>query len=91
MSIEKSNDLILNRNRDLPACSIVPQPTTLPRALIVDVLGLIGLYISVVHVPYLVRSAVRNTFRLSFHPFGATARIWALAYLHETLRFTSVY
>jgi hypothetical protein len=23
--------------------------------------------------------------------FGATARIWALAYLHETLRFTSVF
>jgi hypothetical protein len=31
-SIEKSNDLIGNRTRDLPACSIVPQPTTLPRA-----------------------------------------------------------
>jgi hypothetical protein len=27
---------------------------------------------------------------LSFS-FGATAPIWALAYLHETLRFTSVY
>jgi hypothetical protein len=32
MSIEKSNDLIGNRTRDIPACSIVPQPTTLPRA-----------------------------------------------------------
>jgi hypothetical protein len=31
-SIEKSNDLIGNRTRDLPACSIVPQLTTLPRA-----------------------------------------------------------
>jgi hypothetical protein len=30
--IEKSNDLIGNRTRDLPACSIVPQPNTLPRA-----------------------------------------------------------
>jgi hypothetical protein len=30
-SIEKSND-IGNRTRDLPACSIVPQPTMLPRA-----------------------------------------------------------
>jgi hypothetical protein len=29
--IEKSNDLIGNRTRDLPACSIVPQRTTLPR------------------------------------------------------------
>jgi hypothetical protein len=26
-----------------------------------------------------------------FSPFGATALIWALAYLHETFRFTSVY
>jgi hypothetical protein len=32
MPIEKSNDLIGNRTRDLPACSILPQPTTLPRA-----------------------------------------------------------
>jgi hypothetical protein len=31
-SIEKSNDLIGNRTSDLLACSIVPQPTTLPRA-----------------------------------------------------------
>jgi hypothetical protein len=31
-SIENSNDLIESRTRDLPTCSIVPQPTTLPRA-----------------------------------------------------------
>jgi hypothetical protein len=31
VAIEKSMDLIGNRNRDLTACSIVPQPTTLPR------------------------------------------------------------
>jgi hypothetical protein len=31
-SIEKSNVLIGNRTRDLPACSIVPQPITLPLA-----------------------------------------------------------
>jgi hypothetical protein len=31
-SIEKSNDFIWNPTSDLPACSIVPQPTTLPRA-----------------------------------------------------------
>jgi hypothetical protein len=30
-SIEKSNELIGNRTRDHPACSIVPQVTTLPR------------------------------------------------------------
>jgi hypothetical protein len=28
--MEKSNDLIGNRTRDLPACSIIPQQTTLP-------------------------------------------------------------
>jgi hypothetical protein len=28
---------------------------------------------------------------LIFFSFGATAPIWALAYLHETLRFTSVF
>jgi hypothetical protein len=27
-----SNDLIGTRSRDFPACSIVPKPTTLPRA-----------------------------------------------------------
>jgi hypothetical protein len=31
-SIEKSNDLIRDRTCDLPACNIVPQPTTLQRA-----------------------------------------------------------
>jgi hypothetical protein len=31
-SIEKSNDLIGNRNHDLSACRIVPQPSTLPCA-----------------------------------------------------------
>jgi hypothetical protein len=30
--LKKSNDLIGNRTRDLPACSIVPQPTMLLRA-----------------------------------------------------------
>jgi hypothetical protein len=29
-SIEKSNDLIGSRTLDLPACSVVPQPTALP-------------------------------------------------------------
>jgi hypothetical protein len=28
----KSSDLVGIRTRDLPVCSIVPQPTTLPRA-----------------------------------------------------------
>jgi hypothetical protein len=35
-SNEKSKDLIGNRTRDLPACSIVPQPTTLLRAPLCD-------------------------------------------------------
>ena len=31
--MKNSSDNIGNRTRDLPACSVVPQPTTLPRAL----------------------------------------------------------
>jgi hypothetical protein len=31
-SIENSNNLMGNRTRYLSACSVVPQPTTLPRA-----------------------------------------------------------
>jgi hypothetical protein len=31
--IEKSSDVTWNRNHDLPACSIVPQPTMVPLAL----------------------------------------------------------
>jgi hypothetical protein len=34
-SIEKSNDIIGDRTRDLLACSIAPQTTTLPRASII--------------------------------------------------------
>jgi hypothetical protein len=30
--MKNSNDTIGNRNRDLPTCSAVPQPTALPRA-----------------------------------------------------------
>ena len=32
MSIKSSNDTTGNRIRDLPACTIVPQPTAPPRA-----------------------------------------------------------
>jgi hypothetical protein len=32
MSVEKSNNFIGNRTRDLPAFSIVPQPSKLPDA-----------------------------------------------------------
>jgi hypothetical protein len=36
-SIEKSNDLIGNRTRDIPACSRVPQPTSLPRTPLIKI------------------------------------------------------
>jgi hypothetical protein len=42
-SIEKSND-IGNRPHDLPACSIVSQPTTLPRAALLLLLLLLLLF-----------------------------------------------
>jgi hypothetical protein len=35
-SIEKSNNLIGNRNRDLQSRDIVPQPTMLPRAPVIE-------------------------------------------------------
>jgi hypothetical protein len=39
-SIEKTNDLIRNRTCDLPACSTVPQPITLPCSpIILTILG----------------------------------------------------
>jgi hypothetical protein len=40
-STETPNDLIGNGARDLPACSIVSQPTTLPRAPTVQEIGMI--------------------------------------------------
>jgi hypothetical protein len=36
-------------------------------------------------------SSVRQDKFWDFFFFGATVPIWALAYLHETLRFTSVF
>jgi hypothetical protein len=30
MSLRNSSDAIRNRTRDLPACSVVPEPTALP-------------------------------------------------------------
>jgi hypothetical protein len=38
-SIEKSIDLTGNLTRYLPACSIVPQPTTLPRTPVISLLS----------------------------------------------------
>jgi hypothetical protein len=35
--LKKFNDLIGNRTGDLPACSIVPQPTMLPYAQLINV------------------------------------------------------
>ena len=39
-SMKNSNDTIGNRNRDLPACSVVSQPTAPPRALRIEAHGL---------------------------------------------------
>jgi hypothetical protein len=39
--LKNSVDLVGNLTRDLPACSIVPQPTTLPRAPLKDLTTLI--------------------------------------------------
>jgi hypothetical protein len=39
--LKRSDDLIGNRTHDLPACSIAPQPTTLPRAPIIVIIIII--------------------------------------------------
>jgi hypothetical protein len=39
--LKKFTDLIGTRTRDLPTCSTVPQPTTLPRAPVVAVVIMI--------------------------------------------------
>jgi hypothetical protein len=43
--LKKSNNLIGDRNRDLPACSTVPQPTMLSRALVRGQIAYIVIYI----------------------------------------------
>jgi hypothetical protein len=44
MSMKNSNDTIGNRTRDLPACSAVPQPITLPAACPLVMLCLTEIY-----------------------------------------------
>jgi hypothetical protein len=67
-SIEKSTDLIGNRTHNIPACSIVPQLTTLPRAL---------------YIHYLIKSIrthTRNcnpTFPVTFFPAVDINTEWA--------------
>jgi hypothetical protein len=47
--------------------------------------------ISIADVPELLAYIRYGWDMTLFFFFGATAPIWALAYLHETLRFTSVF
>jgi hypothetical protein len=49
-SIEKYNDLIGIQTRDLPACSIVPQPTTLPRAPAIITFSFVVVYFAMLSV-----------------------------------------
>jgi hypothetical protein len=51
-SIEKSNNLIRIRTRDLPACSIVPQPTMPPRASRLFLIYIKFLFMSLSSYPY---------------------------------------
>jgi len=41
MLIKNSNETIGNQTRDLPACSVVPQPTAPPRAPVFVILSVI--------------------------------------------------
>jgi hypothetical protein len=46
--LTKSNYLIGKRTRDLPACGIVPQPTTLPRAPIIIIIMMMMIIIIII-------------------------------------------
>jgi hypothetical protein len=58
---KKSNGLIGNRTRDIPACSIVPQPTTLPRAPKFTFSWLINI-ISICFCPYQITCSIFRGF-----------------------------
>jgi hypothetical protein len=53
--------------------------------------GEIGVMPTKLCVRYLVDRSLLPGDTRHFFAFGATAPVWALAYLHETLRFTLVY
>jgi hypothetical protein len=53
-SIEKSSDLIRNRTYDLPACTIVPQPTMLLHAPLIVLISLFNIYL----LPFLICDVV---------------------------------
>jgi hypothetical protein len=57
-SVEKSNDPIGNRSRDIPACSEVPQSTTLLRVLISHVFLLI--YEHEIYAPFILLRVVHG-------------------------------
>jgi hypothetical protein len=68
-SIEKSSDLIGNRTRNLPACSIAPQPTTgndYESLMRCDV----SLRLSVIRRVELLKVLQRFDQHFSFHPQG---------------------
>ena len=50
MPVKKSNDTIGNRTRDLPACSVVPQPTAPPRAPTVKTAFIVFRKLSTIHI-----------------------------------------
>jgi hypothetical protein len=67
-SIEKINNLIGNRTRNLPACSIVPQATTQPRWCVnFNVYLMVLLSISVLFIP---------TFRLQWLALLPSVSLW---------------
>jgi hypothetical protein len=62
--------LIGTRTRDLPACSIVPQPTTLPRAPIIIIIIIIIYFVICGVGRMLVTNIIRNLNILYLHQIG---------------------
>jgi hypothetical protein len=87
-STEKSND-IGNRTRDLPACSIVRQPTTLPRAPFMPQIEMITLNSATVPDYKGTPTFKSSALHLQFHPFTALLNIVITklqAYISQAVR-----
>jgi hypothetical protein len=98
--LKKSNALIENRTRDLPAFSVVPQPTTLPRAPALDYISVLCLTFTASLCPhyvlglpaciYLMYYVIDLKFCNSFLPFVHTQLSVLTFSLHRFCSLLSV-
>jgi hypothetical protein len=80
--LKKSNDLIGTRTRYLPTCSIVPQPTTLPRAafiIIIIIIIIITVITNINQHQSLLSRSLTHTMKVTLLPFLKILN-WELQY-----------